>query len=71
MNSCGERIGIREGHVLKRLKGCANFSIELHALHIKVFPFSQLVHWPDSEFPGHGRLELGQPTSGPESAVWV
>jgi hypothetical protein len=38
-------------HVLKRVKSCANFSIELHALHVKVFPFSQMsVHRPDSGF---------------------
>ena len=59
-------------HVLKRVKSCPNFSIELHALHVKVFPFSQMsVHRPDSGFHGDGRSELGQPTSCPESAVWV
>jgi hypothetical protein len=29
-------------HVLKRVKSCTNFSIELHALRVKVFPFSQM-----------------------------
>jgi hypothetical protein len=29
-------------HVLKRLKSCTNFSIELHALRVKVFPFGQM-----------------------------
>ena len=59
-------------HVLKRVKSCANLSIELHALHMKAFPFSQMsVHRPDSGFPGDGRPELGQPTSSPESAEWV
>jgi hypothetical protein len=67
---CMVEDGLR--HLLKRVKSCANFSIELHALHVKVFPFSQMsVHRPDSEFPGDGRPELGQPTSGPESAAWV
>ena len=57
-------------HVLKRVKCCVNFSIELHILHVKVFLFSQmLVHRPDSEFPSDRRPELGQPTGGLESAT--
>lgn len=81
MNSFDERIGIREEHVHGRRwsstwtqtsKSCANLSIELHALHMKMFPFSQMsVFRPNSLFPGDGRPKLGQPTSSPESAEWV
>jgi hypothetical protein len=37
---CVVEDGLR--HVLKRVKSCANFSIEWHALRVKVFPFSQI-----------------------------
>jgi hypothetical protein len=62
---CMVEDGLR--HVLKRVKSCTNFSIELHALYVSQMP----VHRPDSGFPGDGRPELGQPTSCPESAAWV
>ena len=76
MNSFGKRIGtvykkdmciVEDSlrHILKQVKSCANFSIKLHALHVIVFPFSQIpfsqmsVRQPDSEFPGDRRPELG------------
>jgi hypothetical protein len=37
---CVVEDGLR--HILKRVKSCANFSIELHTLRVKVFPFSQM-----------------------------